>query len=127
MKANPKGVAGEDYAAAELEKLGYKIVCRNFHSRFGEVDIIAEKDEIIAFVEVKARKADGMVTGFEAVTAAKQRKIIATALWYLARYHSELQPRFDVFSVTTGKKGEIISHDYLEGAFDGGAYYKKHN
>lgn len=126
MKANPKGAAGEEYAAETLQGLGYKIVERNFRSRCGEIDIIAVKDDIIAFVEVKTRHNHSAVSGFAAVTPSKQRKIIMTAMWYMRTNGCELQPRFDVFSAVTAG-GEIISHDYLEGAYDSGAYSKKHH
>lgn len=127
-KANPRGKAGEEYAAGILQKQGYRILERNFSSKYGEIDIIAEKGGIIALVEVKTRKSGGMVSGFEAVTKTKQRKIIVTAMWYLqdnALEFQDFQPRFDVFSVET-KFGEIISHEHLEGAFDSGAYPQHH-
>ncbi len=126
MKANPLGAQGEDFAAKTLAELGYKILERNFSSKYGEVDIIATQGDILAFVEVKTRKENSMVSGVLAVTAAKQRKIIATALWYMNIHTLDLQPRFDVFSVITRGK-DIISHSYLEGAFDGEAYYKKYH
>lgn len=121
MKPNPNGVLGEDYAAGVLEDLGYEILARNFHSRFGEVDIIAQKGGIIAFIEVKTRKTGSMVPGIEAVTRSKQRKIIATAICYMRACRCNLQPRFDVFSVVTNG-GAAVSHDYIEGAFDSMAY-----
>ena len=49
------GKAGEDHIAAWLEKQGYEILARNFHSRYGEIDIIAKREPYIAFVEVKAK------------------------------------------------------------------------
>lgn len=125
MKPNPRGAVGEEYAAGILSGLGYRILARNFSSRYGEIDIIAKKGDIIAFIEVKTRKSGGMVSGFEAVTKAKQRKIIVTAMWYLKSHAFDLQPRFDVFCVEM-RNGVIISHDYLEGAFDSGAYPQYH-
>lgn len=125
MKPNPAGEAGEEYAARLLRKLGYTILARNFSCKYGELDIVAQKDGVIAFVEVKTRKSGSLVSGFEAVTKSKQRKIIVTALWYMNQNDIDLQPRFDVVCVNT-VGGGIISHDYLEGAFDGGAYSKYH-
>lgn len=125
MKPNPRGAAGEEYAANILSGLGYRILARNFSSRYGEIDIIAENGGVIAFIEVKTRKSGGMVSGFEAVTKAKQRKIIVTAMWYMKTHAVDLQPRFDVFCAQT-RDGAIVSHDYLEGAFDGGAYPRYH-
>ena len=50
------GKAGEDHIARWLEKRGYHILARNYHSRFGEIDIIAQQGPYLAFVEVKARE-----------------------------------------------------------------------
>ena len=119
MKSNPHGAAGEEYAAKILTEYGYSVVARNFSCRFGEIDLIVENGDVIAFVEVKTRKYKSMISGAEAVTYSKQKKIIATALHYLQEHYSDLQPRFDIFCVTTGSSGTILKHEYLEGAFDG--------
>lgn len=122
---NNVGKMGEDYACDILFELGYEILDRNFSSKYGEIDIVARKGGVIAFVEVKTRKSGGLVSGFEAVTTNKQRKIIVTAMWYLKNHKLDLQPRFDVFCATTDG-GAVVSHDYLEGAFDCGAYQGYH-
>jgi putative endonuclease len=120
------GKKGEDFAAAALAQKGYTVLARNYHSRFGEVDIIASDKENICFVEVKTRREKSMVGAAQAVTPAKQRKIIMTALLYLQETGCALQPRFDVFCVETGKNGEVIGYDYLMEAFDGEAYEKNY-
>jgi len=115
---------GERYAVRLLEEKGYRVLERNFHSRYGEIDLIISDGQYICFVEVKTRRQGSMVGGFTAVTISKQRKIIATALLYLQRNPSDLQPRFDVLSILVGKPGGVLSHDYLTGAFDCEAYYR---
>ena len=55
---NQSGKAGEDHVARWLESQGYEILARNFHSRYGEIDIVAQRPPYIAFVEVKARGGD---------------------------------------------------------------------
>lgn len=121
--SEPRGRAGEEYAAAIMQGTGYTVLARNFHSRWGEVDIIARKGSIIAFVEVKTRRWAAMVTGAEAVGKTKRRKILRTALLFLQRHPQyDLQPRFDVFTIETDGHGNILSHDILEGAFDGEEY-----
>lgn len=122
MGSKERGKRGEDYARALLVRMGYQILAANVHSAYGEVDLIARNDKYICFVEVKARKRNSMVSGQAAVTLSKQRKIIATALLYLQQNPCELQPRFDVVSILLDEGGEPVSHDYLEGAFDGEAY-----
>jgi len=112
------GSAGEDYTARLIEKRGMTILALNFHSRYGEIDIIAHDDEYICFIEVKTRKRSSMVSGEESVTTTKQRKIIKTALCWLDSNECDLQPRFDVCVVHTDSSGHIYSHDYYDGAFD---------
>lgn len=110
------GRAGEDYAAKKLEELGYAIVARNYHSRYGEIDIIAENGEYLVFVEVKARKAGSLSSPLEAVTPQKQRRLILTAQAYLAASPSEKQPRFDVAAVTL-EGSRVTGWEYVENAF----------
>jgi putative endonuclease len=126
MKPNALGQPGEDYAAKALEDSGYRILRRNFSCRFGEIDIIAAKGDIIAFVEVKTRRPGGMVSGVEAVTPAKQRRIVAAAMIWMKITACDLQPRFDIISVVA-QDGMFYGHDCLEGAFDTEAYDKKYN
>lgn len=120
-----KGSAGEQFAADTLAKMGYNIIARNFHSRYGEIDIIASKDDIICFVEVKTRRLNPMVSGALAVGKTKQSKIIKTALMYLQENTSiQLQPRFDVFSIeySGSMTDKQLSYDYIEGAFYSESY-----
>lgn len=113
------GAWGEDEAAKYLQKEGYTVLCRNYHSRYGEIDLIAQKGEIIAFVEVKTRAKNALYSAAEAVTPAKQQKIYLTALNYLEEYNCELQPRFDVCEVypTEFKRKRVAEINYLEDAF----------
>ena len=113
------GMLGEQYAAEQLRKKGYQIVAVNFRCRFGEIDIIAEKDGYIAFVEVKTRASNSFYSPAEAVTAAKQHKTITTAQHYLLKSQSKLQPRFDVFEVVTASKNDfrVIKSVHIENAF----------
>lgn len=115
-----KGAWGEYAARAYLEHAGYRTVETNFRTRFGEIDIIASRGEYIVFVEVKTRKNDCITAAREAVTAAKQQRIAATAALWLQKHPSRLQPRFDVVEVY-GEEGTTdaprICH--LENAFGG--------
>ncbi len=113
------GALGEQYAAAYLIKKGYTIAERNFRSRFGEIDIIAENDEFAAFVEVKTRSADYISRPAEAVTLQKRRKIIKTAQYYLLNNEKGLQPRFDVIEIVTVSKDDfrVLEIQHIEDAF----------
>lgn len=111
--SGPSGKAGEDHIAQWLESRGYDIVARNFHSRFGEIDIIAQRGPYIAFVEVKARSQGSLVSPFEAITPAKQRKLVATAKLYLQQHPTNLQPRFDAAAVYL-ENGRVVGEEYME-------------
>lgn len=110
------GKQGEAYTAKQMKKQGYKILDQNFHSRFGELDIVAAKGEYIVFVEVKTRAPGAMVSPFEAVSRAKQQKLVCTAQLYLQCHRVNLQPRFDVAGVII-QNGNILDFSYLENAF----------
>lgn len=113
---NSSGAAGEEFAAEYLQKRGFEILRRNFHSRFGEIDIIARDAHFLVFAEVKTRESGSLVNPLEAVTAAKRRRLIRTAQCYLQKYPADLQPRFDVAAVTA-EHGVPVAVRYLEDAF----------
>lgn len=110
------GKAGEDYTAQWLVNHGYQIVQRNYHSRYGEIDIIAANEEYIAFVEVKTRQSGALVSALESVTPQKQKRILLTAQIYLSESEPPLQPRFDVAAVTS-LHGEPFGLQYFSNAF----------
>lgn len=110
------GRLGESHIAKYLEQKGYRVLKRNFHCRYGEIDIIAANDQYIVFVEVKTRRRDSMVSPFEAVTPQKQQKIVLTAGYYITLHQPQLQPRFDSAAVYT-ENGKVVGEEYLENAF----------
>ena len=105
--------------AEDLRKKGWSIVARNFRCRMGELDIIAENGQFLAFVDVKLRKDDRFGSACEAVTPAKQRKLRTTAQFYLMGHPTRLQPRFDVAEVYAphGIRTEKPDIYYIENAF----------
>ena len=118
--AQRAGRAGEDYTAGWLRRQGYRILARNWRCRQGEVDIIAQTGDTVAFVEVKARRPGAMVSPLEAVDRRKQKKLVMAATAWLSATGSGLQPRFDVAAVTLEEcRGrELVSgFDYYESAF----------
>ena len=112
------GKFGEDCAANFLESEGYKIVARNFRIRSAEIDIIAQKDNVIVFVEVKARSDIRHGLPSEAVTVRKQKKIIEAAGVFLQDENfSECACRFDVVEVYL--RGELVEEiNHIENAFE---------
>ena len=99
MEKREIGNLGEDIASAFLQQKGYAVIRRNFLCRVGEIDIIAQKDEYLCFVEVKLRRNASYGEAREFVTRSKQKKIILAAKYYLSKNLTELQPRFDVVEV----------------------------
>lgn len=119
-----KGDFGESAVCAYLIERGFEIICRNYRKPCGEIDIIAKTGDFIAFVEVKTRKYNSMVSGVEAVTKAKQRRLIATADLYLEETDSSLQPRYDIAEVVISRDGGMVLNiEYYEDAFDTSGIY----
>ena len=106
MNIGKTGAEGEKRVANYLRKKGFSIVKRNYVCRYGEIDIIAENEEYILFVEVKTRKQGSMVSGIEAVDDFKQRRIGLTASDYIAKTECEKQPRFDIAEVSVFEKAD---------------------
>lgn len=112
------GDKGEDFAALYFEKQGYKIKARNVHSRYGEIDLIAENGDTVVFVEVKTRSHDSLDRAADAVTPLKQKKIILTALDYISKSNTDKIMRFDVFEVYHAN-GRIYKFNHIKNAFEG--------
>ncbi|MVB12930.1 hypothetical protein CAFE_36770 [Caprobacter fermentans] len=121
---NSSGPFGEKAASDYLTENGYRILERNYHSRFGEIDIIAENGQYIIFAEVKTREAFSLVGPEYAVTPGKQRKIAKTALLYLQKNKTLLQPRFDVIGIVTSGSGRsVVSLNHIKDAFCFSSFY----
>lgn len=114
------GAAGEVLAARFLRDKGYTITAANVRSRIGEIDIIAQDAQYIAFVEVKTRSEDAIYAPREAVTRQKQQRIIRTAAGYLQRHPTVKQPRFDVIEIVTAKGSpmKVLELDHIMGAYE---------
>ncbi len=108
---------GESAAADYLKKKKYRIIGMNYACRFGEIDLIAENRGFVVFVEVKSRKSAAFAEAKEFVTAAKQRRLAATAELWLAQNPTDKQPRFDVIEVY-GTDGVAHSINHIENAFE---------
>lgn len=103
MNKRQIGQACENAVCKSLLKRQYQIVCSNYYTPYGEIDIIALKDGLICFIEVKARKENSLVSGIEAVNFRKKNRIISSAEVFLAENspkYDEFQPRYDIADVT---------------------------
>lgn len=107
---------GEDLALRFLEERGYKLVERNYRTRYGEIDLILRIGQSLVFVEVKLRRGRGFGDPLEAVTPRKQEAIRSMAEQYLAEYEPEYDElRFDAVGILAGGGPPEIHH--VEGAF----------
>lgn len=112
------GNKGENAVCEFLERHGYEIIKRNFTIRGGEIDIIAMKENVTAFVEVKTRKPDALESGENAITYSKKQFIVKTAQAYIDKFgNNDSLYRFDV-AVVTMDKDRILKLKYYAGAFD---------
>ena len=122
LSKSDTGKLGEELTAYYLQRSGYEILKRNFRIKGGEIDIIAAKNGIIAFVEVKTRDITALESGAEAVRSRKRKLIIDAAQTYSYRFPHEMQPRFDISEVTV-KNGRIIKFRYFDNAFSADSDY----
>ena len=93
------GAAGEDAASRYLEKVGYRVLERNWRVKAGEIDIIAEKDKVIHFVEVKYRKNHSQGGGIAAITTTKLKHMERAARLWMQR-NGDKDSRLSVIEVT---------------------------
>lgn len=105
------GFFGERRAAKFLEKNGYAILHRNFRCPFGEIDIIAQKGDVICFAEVKTRSGDYFGAPNQAVDKKRQKRYIDSAKYYFTNRDIDCTVRFDIIEIT--KDG--VNH--IENAF----------
>lgn len=117
---NDLGKKAEDLAAEFLLKNGYKILIRNFRFQKAEIDIIAEKDNLIIIIEVKARSTDAFMLPQEAVNKRKISLIISAANHYLEEFRKNQEVRFDIISVLPDEKGKLVIEHIIDAfeAFD---------
>ena len=119
LNSNPQelGAFAEEYVADYLKRCGFKICARNYRKRGGEIDLIAERSTVIAFVEVKLRTKTS-IDPAELIIPSKQKKIIQIAKIFMAEERSDdidkKTLRFDVALVSQGPGWKC---SYLESAF----------
>jgi len=114
------GERGENLAAVYLKKKGYRVVARNWRNprdRRDELDLICTDGEVLVFVEVKARDAGALVSGYHAVDTRKKKVVRRTAVAYLRRLRTRPHTyRFDIVEVEMGAggKGEVRHFENID-------------
>jgi len=115
--AQDTGKTGEKEALKFLKKSGYRILEKNFRTRFGEIDLIAKDNNTVVFVEVKTRTGDGFGLPKDAVTLRKKRHILMVSKEYLASKDilpNDVSVRFDVIGVKLNGKVRL---EHIKDAF----------
>ena len=117
MNRRDAGALGERIAAKHLAGLGYVILERNFRAKEGEIDIVAEKDDYLVFVEVRTKSSTEFGSPEESVTSAKKEKLIASSFAYL-NSHRNPSPswRIDFVAVELDQKGKTTRIELIENA-----------
>ena len=108
------GEWGESVAANFLQKKGYKILERNWRCARGEIDIIVDDRDVLAFVEVKTRKSRVMGTPEEGLTAKKSLKLLELAQTYMLEKNIDVDWRIDMVAIECDANGRLIRCDHLE-------------
>jgi putative endonuclease len=114
------GAAGEAHAAAHLVRTGYRIVARNARADGVEIDLVAQRGDLVVFVEVKTRMHERMGGGAEAVDLRKQARLSRGAAAWLREHHPRARrARLDVITCTW-EPGAGWRVDHYEDAFSAG-------
>ena len=117
MKRKETGTIGENIAADYLAKRGYHIRERNYRIRAGEIDIIAEKDGTLVFVEVRTKTSRQFGTAEESITERKKKRLIALAEAYLSDCGEQpASCRIDIVAIDLNAKGELLRLNLIENA-----------
>lgn len=112
------GDSAERLAAMHLEQNGYRIIARNVRTRYGEIDLVAEDADGIAFVEVKARRGQAHGAPEEALTPRKQLKLVQLGDAFIAEHElfADKAWRIDVIAVELDKTGKLIRLELIRDA-----------
>lgn len=114
------GAAGERLAAAHLERGGYRIRARNVRlPPWGEIDIVAERDGTLVFVEVRTRRGETFGSPLASITAAKRSRMLHAAGRYLTDLGDDAPPaRIDVIGVSFDARGVLRAIEHVENAVE---------
>ena len=105
------GNRAEDLAADYLRRRGYRILHRNWRFHHKELDLIAEREGVVAFVEVKARAENGWGHALEAITARKRRDLAVAARGWIAEHGAPFSAfRFDAVTVVNAPSQTRVEH-----------------
>ncbi len=114
------GRRGEELARRRLEALGYVILQKNHRTSRGEVDLIAEHEGALVFVEVRTRRGSAFGRPEESITPHKRARLIASAQEYLAENHADERDwRIDLAAVELDPSGRLRRIEVIQNAVEG--------
>jgi len=112
------GLAGEAVVAAYIRDLGWEILVANYHCRYGEIDLIARTAaDALVFIEVKTYKRHGMSSGRDAMTVAKQRRIVQAMQHFLGYQELSFEPQSMRIDLVLATPYVVLEH--LQNVVDG--------
>ncbi len=107
---NLLGIKGEEIAVSYLKKNAYSIRATNWRYGKKEIDIVAEKDDILVIIEVKTRRSTLFGEPEQFVSKAKRKNLINAANAYINRNDIDLEVRFDIISIISNEKTTQLNH-----------------
>jgi putative endonuclease len=113
------GQYGEQLATEYLRKKGYSVVARNWRCEYGEVDVVANDDATLVFVEVRTRRGNSMGSPEESITPAKQARLASLSEAYVDESGWQGDWRIDVVAIVMGQRGRVLRFDHYENAVTG--------
>lgn len=123
MTENPRarknlGDSTERLAALYLEQRGYRLIAHNVRTRYGEIDLIAEDADGLAFIEVKARRGRGHGAPEEALTPRKQLKLVQLGDAFVAQHpiYADRAWRIDLVAVELDRAGKLVRIELIRNA-----------
>ncbi len=114
-KHNEFGKEGEEIAVDFLCKKGYHVRHRNYRYLKAEIDIIAEKDGILAIIEVRARSNDQIIKIADTITKRKIALLVMAANHYGTEHDLDMEIRFDIIAILKNKS--VFTIDHVKNAF----------
>ena len=114
MPSRESGQAAEQRALDYLQQQGLKFITANYHSRFGEIDLILRDGDVLVFTEVRLRSSQTFGGASASITPTKQAKLVKTAQHYLQQFSRPPACRFDAVLLGATNGGAI---EWIQNAF----------
>jgi putative endonuclease len=119
MSRRDTGARGEELAVAYLKKQHYKILETNFRVRGGEIDIVAEKDRSVVFVEVRTKTTVSFGSPGESITETKKRRLINASLNYLDLHNMHaMEWQIDFIGIDMDPSGKCVRLEHVQNAIN---------